>query len=106
MLGTIIYTLTPLLQGWTYISSTLSGLVYYLEKFKLLPAGGGGELLPGFQTFAPKAVEGSVGAYKSIYGNLEDYSARTANATESTANSLKDFVEGFKVGWWNNLSII
>lgn len=95
--GTIIAGITPFLKTMASLNFNFTVLRFIANLYSKIPGGSGGISLPMGPKMAPGALEGSVEAYRSIYGGA-DYLAKIADNTFDMKQTLRKFVQGFVVG--------
>jgi hypothetical protein len=95
--GTIIAGITPFLKTMASLNFNFTVLRFIADLYSKLPGGSGGISLPMGSKMAPGALEGSVEAYRSIYGGA-DYLAKIADNTFDTKQALRNLGKGFVIG--------
>jgi hypothetical protein len=95
--GTVIAGITPFLKTMASLNFNFTVLRFIADLYSKLPGGSGGISLPMGSKMAPGALEGSVEAYRSIYGGA-DYLAKIAENTFDMKQALRNFGTGFVIG--------
>jgi hypothetical protein len=95
--GTVIAGITPFLKTMASLNFNFTVLRFIADLYSKLPGGSGGISLPMGSKMAPGALEGSVEAYRSIYGGA-DYLAKIADNTFDTKQALRNLGKGFVIG--------